>query len=151
MSDRLTAGLAFFGDALTLRAERQRVIASNIANADTPGYAARDFDFARSLAEARSSAGRAGSAPGSGARGASVLQATHAMHLGAGGAPARVTGTAPQPRLQYETPAQPSLDGNSVELDRERAKFADNAIRYEATLRFVNGHVKTLLAAIQGQ
>lgn len=149
MSDRLTAGLNLFGNALALRAERQRVIASNIANADTPGYAARDFDFAQALDTARG-AQRTGMTAATGGASALALQATHAGHLGLA-AGAGMGDGAPAPRLLYDTPAQPSLDGNSVDLDRERARFADNAIRYEATLRFVNGHVKTLLSAIQGQ
>jgi len=53
--------------------------------------------------------------------------------------------------LAYTVQSQPSLDGNSVDLDRERANFADNAVRYEATLRFINGESKTILSAIQGQ
>jgi flagellar basal-body rod protein FlgB len=53
--------------------------------------------------------------------------------------------------LAYTVQTQPSLDGNSVDLDQQRANFADNAIRYESTLRFINGHVKTMLSAITGQ
>ena len=55
------------------------------------------------------------------------------------------------PKLAYTVQTQPSQDGNSVDLDRERANFVDNTIRYESTLRFINGHVKTMLSAIQGQ
>jgi len=53
--------------------------------------------------------------------------------------------------LGYAMQSQPSLDNNSVDMDRERAAFVDNAVRYEATLRFINGHSKTMLSAIQGQ
>jgi flagellar basal-body rod protein FlgB len=53
--------------------------------------------------------------------------------------------------LVYAAQSQPSMDGNSVDLDRERANFADNSVRYEATLRFINGYSKTILSAIQGQ
>ena len=55
------------------------------------------------------------------------------------------------PRLAYGAPSQPSMDGHSVDLDRERANFVDNSVRYESTLRFINGQAKTLLSAIQGQ
>jgi len=144
MNDRLTSGLNLMSDALLLRAERQRMLSSNIANADTPGYAARDFDFNQALAAA------AGSTPGSGAlalpgSGALALQASDARHI----APATAQRTTAA--AQYATAVQPALDGNSVDLDRERGKFVDNAIRYESTLRFINSHVRTVLSAIQGQ
>jgi len=107
------------GDALLLRARRQEVIAGNIANADTPGYRAVDFDFARELAAATRRPGGA-AAP-----------------------------LAP-PRLQQIAAAQPSADGNTVDMDAERAKFADNAVRYEAALRALNGQLRTMLDAIKG-
>ncbi len=128
----LTAKLDAHAQALELLAQRQKVLAGNIANADTPGFQARDFDFSQALAQAR-----AGSAGG--------LQATNAAHIGTGGA------ASGQPALQWRTSAQPALDGNTVDLDRERALFADNALRYEATLRFINHDVRTLLSAITGQ
>ena len=128
MTPTLTATLDFQGQALLLRAERQRLIAGNIANADTPGYEARDFDFARALREAS-----AGSALGEGL---------------AAGVMAR--GGAAQPTLRYALPAQTNLDRNTVDMDRERANFADNTVRYEATLRFINGDVRKLLSAIRG-
>jgi flagellar basal-body rod protein FlgB len=53
--------------------------------------------------------------------------------------------------MGYVIQSQPSMDNNSVDLDQERAKFADNSVRYEATLRFINSHSKTILSAIQGQ
>jgi flagellar basal-body rod protein FlgB len=114
---QLTASIDSHGKALDLLSQRQKVLAANIANADTPGYQARDFDFSKALAEARGSQGAARAA-------------------------------AP---LQWRTPDQPSQDGNTVDLDRERAHFADNATRYEATLRFINHDAKTLLSAISGQ
>jgi flagellar basal-body rod protein FlgB len=130
----LTARLDMHAQALELLAQRQKVLAGNIANADTPGFQARDFDFAQALAQAR----------GQGA----ALAATAAGHLAAGGAPAPAVSTA---QLAWRTPDQPALDGNTVDLDRERAHFADNALRYEATLRFINQDVRTLLSAITGQ
>lgn len=142
MLDKLTNSLDFQAKALVLRADRQRDIASNIANADTPGYAARDFSFADAMREATG-----GGTPRA-ASGASADGRTDARHIplssGGGTGGSGASGG-------YAVQTQPSLDGNSVDLDRERAAFADNAVRYEATLRFINGQGKTLLAAIQGQ
>ena len=138
MLNRLTDPLDFQGQALQLRSERQRLIASNIANADTPGYIARDMDFAKTLKAAT------GSLPAAGA-----LATSHAGHLGTG-----VTGAAGSKvagDLLYATPSQTNLDRNTVDMDRERASFADNAIKYEATLRFINSNVRTSLSAITGQ
>jgi flagellar basal-body rod protein FlgB len=133
MLNRLTDTLGFQAEALQLRAERHKLIASNIANADTPGYHARDFDFAAALRAASS-----------GAATRAVAQ-THAAHVDQ---PAHAQADA---HLKYALPSQTSLDGNSVDMDRERAAFADNAVKYEATLRFVNGSVRTMLDAIRGQ
>ena len=134
MLNRINDMLDFQGEALTLRSQRQRLIASNIANADTPGFVARDFDFAKALREATATlpAGRG-------------LATTHAAHKGPGAA---ANG---EPELLYATPSQTNLDRNTVDMDRERAAFADNAVKYEATLRFINGHVRTMLDAIKGQ
>ena len=142
MLDRLTHTLDFQGQALQLRAERQRLIASNIANADTPGYIARDMDFAKTL---RATTAAASSAlPVAGA-----MATSHAGHIGAG-SPGLGGGRAGA-ELLYATPAQTNLDRNTVDMDRERASFADNAGKYEATLRFINGNVRTSLSAITGQ
>lgn len=127
MIPNLTATLDFQGQALMLRAERQRLIAGNIANADTPGYHARDFDFASAL---RAATG--GTAPGEGI-------AANVMTPGG-----RVA-----PQLRYALPAQTNLDSNTVDMDRERAAFADNAVKYESTLRFINSSVRTTLEAMK--
>ena len=134
MLDRLTATLDFQAQALLLRSERQRLIASNIANADTPGYVARDMDFGAALREAT------GASPP-----ANALSATRAGHLNP------VAGSHGDTGLKYATPSQTNLDRNTVDMDRERAAFADNAVHYEATLRFINGGVRTMLSAITGQ
>jgi flagellar basal-body rod protein FlgB len=139
MLNRLTDSLDFQGQALQLRSERQRLIASNIANADTPGYIARDMDFAKTLKAAT------GSLPAAGA-----LATSHTGHLGTGGA-AGAGGAKVAGELLYATPSQTNLDRNTVDMDRERASFADNAIKYEATLRFINSNVRTSLQAIMGQ
>ena len=133
MLEQMTARLDFHANALVLRSQRQQVIASNIANADTPGYVARDFDFAKALQNASGGASGAG------------VSVTSAQHMRLGSADPR------SPDMAYAVQTQPSQDGNSVDLDRERANFVDNSIRYESTLRFINSHVKTMLSAITGQ
>jgi flagellar basal-body rod protein FlgB len=140
----LTSGLDFQSKALVLRAERQRTIASNIANADTPGYVARDIDFKAAMASATSGSSIAASKSTS-----STSGVTHPGHipLAENGVGSLGNGST----LGYAAQSQPSMDGNSVDLDRERANFVDNSVRYEATLRFINGQSKTILSAIQGQ
>ena len=133
MLEQLTARIDVYGQSLMLRSQRQQVLASNIANADTPGYVARDFDFGKALQKA------------TGGAGVSVPSMTDAGHMRLGS----VGGSTAD--LAYTVQTQPSQDGNSVDLDRERANFVDNSIRYESTLRFINGHVKTMLSAITGQ
>jgi len=131
--DIFTQRLDSHGKALDLLSQRQKVLAGNIANADTPGFKARDFDFAAALAEARGDA--------------SGTARTSLRHLHGNGS----TDGQPQVTLKWRNAEQPSLDGNTVDLDRERANFADNAMRYEATLRFINSDVRTMLSAITGQ
>jgi flagellar basal-body rod protein FlgB len=102
------------------------VIAGNIANADTPGYQARDFDFAAALRAATGSAD-------------SGDIATHVLNPGGAAAPV----------MRYAVPSQTSLDSNSVDMDRERSAFVDNSVKYESTLRFVNASVRTTLDAMK--
>lgn len=131
----MTATLDFQATALSLQAQRAKVLASNIANADTPNYQARDFDFSQALSQAAQAASQN---PGEPAR-------THPAHMSTAGA------AAPLPALQYRQPLQAAVDGNTVDLDTERAAFAENSVRYEASLRFLNGQIKTMLSAINGQ
>jgi len=138
MFANMTSGLDFQAQALVLRAERQRIIASNIANADTPGYVARDLNFKEAMNNALGGSLHASST--------SNNSTTHPQHIALGNA-----GSSGPSTLAYVAQTQPSLDGNSVDLDRERASFVDNAVRYEATLRFINNDSKTILSAIQGQ
>jgi len=138
MLDKLTQTLDFNATALLLRSERTRVLAGNIANADTPHYQARDFDFRSALQQATGAAGATAAAVPAMAR-------TRQGHLAA------AQGEGPHPTLLYRTPAQTSLDANSVDLDAERAAFADNTVRYEASLRFINAQIRTLMTAINGQ
>ena len=127
MINRLTSSLDFHAQALSLRAERQRVIASNIANADTPGYQARDFDFAAAL-RANTGASRTGEGIAQG-----VMASSSAV----------------PPVLRYATPSQTNLDSNTVDMDRERSSFVDNSVKYESTLRFINGSLRTTLDAMK--
>jgi flagellar basal-body rod protein FlgB len=134
MLNRMGNSIDFQAQALMLRSERQRVLASNIANADTPGYQSRDFDFRSALQQATAASGAGGG------------------RLGDAIAPAARTAdptAAVQPTLRWATAAQTNLDGNTVDMDRERASFADNAVRYEATLRFLNGSLRTLHDAMK--
>ena len=137
MISRLTASLDFHAQALSLRAERQRIIASNIANADTPGYQARDFDFASALRQATGQ----GAGSGSGQLGSSIGAGIANTVMSPGGRAV--------PTLRYAVPAQTNLDSNSVDMDRERAAFVDNSVKYEATLRFINGSVRTILDSMK--
>ncbi len=123
----LTDTLDFNGKALILRAERQRVIASNIANADTPGYQARDFDFAAALRDATGASGVGGGI---------------ASDVMAGG-------STPNPALRYAVPAQTNLDSNTVDMDRERSASLENSFKYEATLRFISEDVRNLTTAMK--
>ena len=156
MLDKMTNQLNFHGNALVLRGERQRAIASNIANADTPGYVARDFKFGDALREATGVTSSATGTPGaavtrlatSGSYGTAGTTDPHHIPLPTVNSSTSIDR---QGALGYAVQTQPSLDNNSVDLDRERASFVDNAVRYEATLRFINGNAKTMLSAIQGQ
>jgi flagellar basal-body rod protein FlgB len=133
MINRLGDSLDFQSQALTLRSERQRLLASNIANADTPGYVARDLDFASALREAT----------GTALSGTPALQALRTSLATLAG------GSAAEAHLRYAAPSQSNLDGNSVDMDRERASFADNTVKYEATLRFINSQVRNMLDAMK--
>ena len=133
MINRLDEALRFQQTALSLRSARQELLASNIANADTPDYKAKDINFASALQNAL--AGTAAALP--------VAQ-TSPMHL-QGNAGQNVLG-AP---VMYRKPLQPSADGNTVDMDAERAQFADNALHYEASVRFVNDELQDIQAAIQ--
>ena len=134
MINRLTDTLNFQAEALVLRSERQRLIASNLATADTPGYVSRDMDFAYALREATGQVATAGQ-----------VNTTAAGHM------QPLAGARAEANLRYATPSQTNLDRNTVDMDRERASFADNSVKYEATLRFINGSMRTMLDAIKGQ
>jgi flagellar basal-body rod protein FlgB len=138
MVAKLDDYLRFNETALNLRAQRQQLLASNIANADTPNYKARDIDFAKTL-------------EGAMANKTTTVKPVEMARTSAG----HIAGTAPSEQgiggspVQYRTPTQGSVDGNTVDLDVERTQFTDNGIRYEAGITAINGQLKALLAAIQ--
>jgi flagellar basal-body rod protein FlgB len=136
MVGKLDEAFRFHETALSLRAQRQQLLASNIANADTPNYKARDVDFNKALKGALE---RGTVAPGE-------LAKTSAAHLAAKAAPT-IGGLEPQ----YRSTVQGSVDGNTVDMDAERNQFTDNALRYEAGITLMSAEIKKLLTAIQGQ
>ena len=113
--------------ALSIRSQRLELISANLANSDTPGYKAVDIDFSDALAKAHNEA---------------THRVSNPFHheLGSG-----------QADIRYRTPAQLSLDGNTVETDQEHAAFMDNAIRYQASLNFLEGRIKSVLLALRGE
>jgi flagellar basal-body rod protein FlgB len=141
MIDQLDAAFQFGQEALNLRGYRQQVLSSNIANADTPGYEARDMDFAKTLTSALKKGGHDET-------GKSGLQlvTTNAGHIA--GQAAGDGGTDFYGKLAYRNPLQQSLDGNTVDLDTERVNFADNALHYETGMTMLSGEIKGMMAAI---
>ena len=116
--------------ALQLRSQRAEVLAANMANADTPHYKAMDFDFSAMLKDAT----------GSGA----MLNTTNPSHI-------KSTESDPSKvELMYRLPYQSSMNGNTVETEVEQAKFAENAVQYQAAFTLLNGRIKSLLTAIKG-
>ncbi len=123
--------------ALKLRSQRSELLAGNLANADTPGFKARDFDFAQVL-------------QGQVAQG-SELRTTNSRHIATATATATATGgPVPAGALGYRIPLQPSVDGNTVNVEQEQMAFSRNAMEYQASLEFLNGRIKGLLSAIRG-
>lgn len=149
MFANLTSGLDFHAKALVLRAERQRTIASNMANADTPGYIGRDFNFKDALTQSTGEGSGELNLTGTRLGLDTTHSTTHKSHFELTGA--SDSQLAQGVNMAYTIQTQPALDGNSVDMDRERANFVDNSVRYESTLRFINGQSKTILSAIQGQ
>ncbi len=131
MIGKLDNYLAFNEKSLKLRGIRQEVLAGNIANADTPNFKARDFDFASALSGAQK------------AQTDLAMKVTNRRHLEPRTLPAGM------PELGYRTEVQPSIDGNTVDMDVERGAFTDNAIRYQATLTFLQRRFEGLRAALQ--
>ncbi|ORU94559.1 MAG: flagellar basal-body rod protein FlgB [Cycloclasticus sp. symbiont of Bathymodiolus heckerae] len=116
--------------ALIFRSKRAEVLASNMANADTPGYKARDFDFKSLLNNLSTSAGH--------------VNQTHSRHISFDKTPASVA-------LAYRIPISASLDGNTVDTQVEQASYAQNAMDYQTSLRFLNGKISGYLSALRGE
>ncbi|WP_459618381.1 flagellar basal body rod protein FlgB [Bordetella sp. 2513F-2] len=134
MLDRLSEDFRFFQQAIGLRAQRQEVLSSNIANADTPNYKARDFDFKAAMEGALDQPMR--------------LPDTHLTLTSARHIPAQAQGN-PDAELMYRMPYQASLDGNTVDMDAERVQFLDNTLHYQSSLQVLSGRIRTMMAAIQ--
>ncbi len=152
MALSLDSYLGVHAQALTLEAQRTEVLAANLANADTPNYKARDVDFKAALATAGNGAGNGVASTVRGAAldsagGTLAMTATQAGHLGAS---ADASDPAIGNNLKYRVPMAPALDGNTVDTQLEQAAFAENSVRYQATLTFLNARLKELMTAITG-
>lgn len=134
MLDKLDNALRFQQEALNLRARRQEILSANIAHADTPYYKARDVDFSSTLTQAVARGRQAQSMS---------MSVTSARHL------AGEQTLSNDAALLYRTPAQSSIDGNTVEMDAERVSFADNALHYESSLTVIGAQIKSMLSAVQ--
>ncbi len=127
------SALGIHDKALLVRARRGEILASNLANADTPGYKARDIDFREALARASGNS-----------HGGLALKVTNERHI-------RGFAPGPEPELRYRVPLQPSLDGNTVDTQLEKAAFAENALQYQTTLQFLSSKFRGLKLAIRGE
>ena len=115
---------------LALRAQRMNLLSSNIANADTPGYKARNIDFAAALEPAKAGQGE--------------MKQTHSAHI-------PLIGSAVRPDALYRVPAEVAPDGNSVDPTLEHASFMDNAVRYQTSLQLLDSRIKGIKNAIKGE
>jgi flagellar basal-body rod protein FlgB len=135
MINKLDATFRFYEDAANLRAHRQQLIASNIANVDTPNFKARDINFKDALENA-------------GGNRVVKLATNASNHIASPGSGGGAVASSAQ--LMYRAAVQGSVDGNTVDMDIERSQFADNAIHYEANLTFISDQIKIMRSAIQG-
>lgn len=136
MLDKIDTELAFVNSALNLRAKRQEILAGNLANSDTPNYKSRDMDFASAL---RAELGGKG-----GKGGAFQMARTSELHLSGSGNSAMSNST-----IKFRTAGQPSLDGNTVDPDIERAHFAENAMHYQFMLERARSSFEKMKMALQ--
>ena len=134
MAGKLDEVFAFHENALRLRGQRQQLLASNIANADTPNYKAKDMDFGKAMQTALTQ-GRSASQV--------AMAQTNPSHLSA-------ELSAQLPNTFMRKPTQNNLDGNTVDMDVERNNFVENSMRYEADVNFTQNEIKGLLAVLQG-
>jgi flagellar basal-body rod protein FlgB len=150
MRTSLDSYLGIHPQALTLEAQRNELLAANLANVDTPNYKARDLDFKAALASASGSTTATNAAP-------LALRASDSS--GALGSPAATidiagstggTDSSASAALKYRVPMASALDGNTVDEQLEQTSFAENSVRYQATLTFLNGKLRDLMTAITG-
>jgi flagellar basal-body rod protein FlgB len=134
MLSKIDKDIGFVQSALNARAMRQEVLASNLANADTPNYKARDVDFAAALNAAKGAAG-----------GNLSLTRTDSAHIAASGSGSALGNGA----IKYRAAVQPSLDGNTVDLDVERAAFTENAMHYQFLLERARSTFQRMSAALE--
>ena len=127
--------------ALQLRTLRTSVLGNNIAQADTPGYQARDFNFSAELAKRTGGAAQDGGA----------MRRTDARHAAQRNQVALGGQASSSTQLQYRTPLMPSVDGNTVNVHHEQAAFARNNIELQASLQFLSGKIRGTLTAIKGE
>lgn len=139
MLDKLTDSMSFSAATLQLRARRQEVLSSNITNVDTPNYKAVDFKFADALKQA--------TGEGNALQNSGFLKKTHNGHQGIGQGNEMSTAA----MLKYRHGGKAALDGNSVDIEKERAAYAENTIKYEAALRSINGRISALKQAMDAQ
>lgn len=120
--------LKFYADTLALRSRRGTVLATNIANAATPHFKARDVNFDAEIQKIAKT---------------NVLTTTHNKHI--------PMASAREGELAYRQSVNPSLDGNTVEMVVEQTEFSENAVRYQTSLAFINGRIAGLMSAIRGE
>jgi flagellar basal-body rod protein FlgB len=161
MRTSLDAYLGIHPQALALEAQRNELLAANIANVDTPNYKARDIDFKAALAAASGSPGAAASSNAASSSAASSAASSSTLSLratnaaaqyggNAAAAPAGSGGAIDPALLKYRVPMAPALDGNTVDEQLEQAAFAENSVRYQASLTFMSAALKDLMTAITG-
>lgn len=134
MAINFDTALGIHADALRIRSQRAELLASNMANADTPNYKARDIDFQSAMKMAVS-----------GHPQANHIETTHSNHINVS------TGQFNSPAVQYRNVMQDSLDGNTVDEQIEQAQFMQNSVQYQASLNFLGGKFSGLLSAIKGE
>lgn len=138
MINKLSNFFSWRQEVLHLQQTRQSVLATNVANADTPNYKARDLDFQAELSRVIKSGRKSQSGLG--------LSTTSERHIAPGRS--KQFGSA---NLLYRVPEQPSLDGNTVDMERERASFLDNSLRHQASLTFMKSDIQGLKGAMQSE
>jgi len=127
--NEIKKNINMLGNSLSLRAKRNEILASNIANAATPNYKARDIDFDTEIKKYQKNG---------------PIQVTHGEHLS-------IKRPVAPGKVLFRENVNPSLDGNTVELAIEQLQFAENSMRYQSTLSFLSGKINTLMSAIKGE